>query len=326
MTDPDIPAPGTARPLRIAMLGMIPGNGHPYSWSAIVNGYDETAMARCGYPVISDYLGAQPKGSIGIPDARVTHVWTDNPEEAASVAAAALIPHVAVNPEDVIGAVDAVMIATDDGSDHVRRARPFIEAGLPVFVDKPLATSLEELRTFIGWQRAGARILSSSGLRYAPELADCLARLPGLGELRWLSGVTVKTWERYGIHLLEPLFRITGPGFESIRLETRPGLEVAHLMHRSGAQVTLPVIYDGGSAFGLIEVCGTRDFMRFRFADTYASFRRQLLAFIDFARSGRPAYPFSETIELMQILIAGQRSRSEGSRRVEIAEIASLCP
>ena len=30
---------GSAAP-RWAMLGMVDGNGHPYSWSAIFNGYD----------------------------------------------------------------------------------------------------------------------------------------------------------------------------------------------------------------------------------------------------------------------------------------------
>src|SRR5438105_270597 len=133
------PFPSAGAPLRIAMLGMIPGNGHPYSWSAIVNGFDETAMSNCPYPGIRDYMGAQPPGSVGIPEAKVTHVWTDDPREASSVAIAAQIQHVIKRPEDAIGQVDAVMIATDDGADHVRRARPFVEAGLPVFIDKPLA-------------------------------------------------------------------------------------------------------------------------------------------------------------------------------------------
>ena len=32
--------------IRLAMLGMVDGNGHPYSWSAILNGrYDAAAMA-----------------------------------------------------------------------------------------------------------------------------------------------------------------------------------------------------------------------------------------------------------------------------------------
>ena len=308
------------------MLGMIPGNGHPYSWSAIINGYDRAAMAGCPYAGIPVYLGAQPHESVRVPGVQVTHLWTDNPAEATSVAKASLIPHVVARPEDVIGHVDAVLVSTDDGTDHVRRARPFVEAGLPVFVDKPLASTLEELRTFITWEKAGARILSSSGMRYAPELTPLIANLPALGELRWLSSVTIKTWDRYGIHALEPIFRILGLGFLSVRLETRPGLEVAHLVHRSGAQVTIPVVYDGGAIFGTGQVCGTKAQVPIRFADTYHAFRNQLLSYIEFVRSGRAPYPFVDTVEMMCVIIAGIRSRTENSRRVEIAEIQAQLP
>lgn len=315
------PAPAT---LRLAMLGMIPGNGHPYSWSAIVNGYDPAAMARCPYPAIPHYLGAQPHADVRIPGAQVTHLWTDQPEEARPVAQAALIPHVVARPEDVLGHVDAVLIATDDGTDHVRRARPFVEAGLPVFVDKPLATTVDDLRTFIAWERAGRRILSSSGLRYAPELTPLLANLPALGDLRWISLVSIKTWERYGIHALEPVCRILGPGFLSVRLESQPGLEVAHLTHRSGVQVTLPVVYDGAGSFGTGQVCGTRGQAALRLADTYTAFRSQLLSFISYVRTGQAPHPFVDTVEMMCVIIAGLRSRAEQSRRVEVAEIQSL--
>ena len=312
-------------PLRLAMLGMIAGNGHPFSWSSIINGYDPTALARCPYPGIIAYMSPHASTTVGIPGARVTHVWTDDPAEASAVAATALIPHVVKTPEDVIGHVDAVFIATDDGFDHVRRARPFIEAGLPVFVDKPLATSVEDLRTFIAWEKAGARILSSSGLRYAPELDAHLGDQSGLGQLRWVSSVTAKTWERYGIHALEPVFRLIGPGFTSVRLESAPGLEIAHLTHRSGTQVTLPVIYDGAASFGTVHLCGMAGQATVRFTDTYTTFRRQLVAFVEFLQAGRSAYPFSDTVELMAVVIAGLRSRAEGSRRVDVSEIlASL--
>jgi predicted dehydrogenase len=304
------------------MLGMIPGNGHPFSWSAIINGYDPDALARCPYPGITSYLGAHAPETVGIPGARVTHVWTDDPTEAPLVAATALIPHIVQRPEDVIGRVDAVVIATDDGFDHVRRARPFVETGLPVFVDKPLATSVEELRAFIEWEKSGARILSSSGMRYAPELDPYLQGHPSVGPLRWVSSVTAKTWERYGIHALEPVFRIVGPGFASVRLESSaPDLEIAHLVHRAGVQVTLPVIRDGGATFGTIHLCGAAGQATIRCLDTYTTFRRQLLAFVEFLRAGRSEYPFEHTIELMAVIIAGLRSRAEGSRRVEIAEV-----
>lgn len=313
----------SSAPLRLAMLGMIPGNGHPYSWSAIINGYDRAAMAQCPYAGIPVYLGGQPHESVRVPGVQVTHLWTDNPAEARHVAQASLIPHVVGRPEEVIGHVNAVLVSTDDGTDHVRRARPFVEAGLPIFIDKPLATTVEDLRTFLAWKHAGRRILSSSGMRYAPELAQLIANQAALGDLRWLSFVSIKTWDRYGIHVLEPVFRILGPGFVSVRLETQPGLEVAHVLHRSGVQVTLPIIYDGGPAFGTGQVCGTKGQTTVRFADTYNAFRNQLLSYIEFVRSGQDPYPFADTVEMMCVIIAGIRSRTESSRRVEVAEIST---
>ncbi len=314
---------GADAPLRFAMLGMIAGNGHPYSWSAIVNGYDPAEMAKCPYPTIPRYLQEpSPWKRCAWTGARITHVWTDNPREAPLVAAASLIPNVVARPEDVIGQVDGVFLATDDGLNHVRRARPFIEAGLPVFVDKPLSLSIEDLQAphLLGEERR-AHPLSSSGMRYAPELDPWLADRSSLGNLRWISSVMAKAWDNYGIHALEPVFRLLGPGFVSARLESQPGLEIAHLVHRSGAQVNIPVIYDGAATFGTLHLCGLGGQVTLRLTDTYPAFRRQMVAFIDFVRSGVKPYPFAETVELMAVLIAGLRSRAEGSRRVEISEI-----
>ena len=74
--------------IRLAMLGMIEGNGHPYSWSAIVNGYNPQEMAKCPFPVIPQYLAEVPLNTMRISGARVTHVWTDDPAEAPKVARA----------------------------------------------------------------------------------------------------------------------------------------------------------------------------------------------------------------------------------------------
>lgn len=155
--------------IRFAMIGMVEGNGHPYSWSAIVNGYDAEQMKQCPYPGIPAYLNRQPKHTIGIGGAKVTHIWTDNPDDAPKVAGASLIPHIVRRPEEVIGAVDAVIIATDIGGEHAERCKPFIEAGLPVFIDKPLTDNESDLRQFAKWAEEGKPILSSSCMRYAKE-------------------------------------------------------------------------------------------------------------------------------------------------------------
>jgi hypothetical protein len=307
--------------LRIAMLGMIEGNGHPYSWSAIVNGYDAERMAACPYPAIPEYLGRQAAGSVGIAGARVTHVWTDDPEQAGLVAAASLIPQVLERPEDAIGQVDAVIIATDDGSDHCRRAAPFVEAGLPVFVDKPLATTMAELRQFWRWQGAGARLASSSGMRYAPEMAVGGLGLEELGELRWISSVTCKSWERYGIHALEAVAPLLGAGFEGVRTLGDGSGDWVDIRHRSGIRLTVAAIPDAYGSFGAVHLYGTGGERALRLRDTYTAFRNQLLEVIAFFRGGGEPVLFAETLELMAVLIAGRRSRELGGAEVLVAEI-----
>lgn len=307
--------------LKLAMLGMIEGNGHPYSWSAIVNGYDPAEMAKCPYAAIPVYLGKQPLESVRIPGARVTHVWTDNADEAPLVAKASLIANVVGKPEDVIGLVDAVVIATDDGNDHVRRARPFIEAGLPVFIDKPMATNIDDLRQFVKWQREGKVLLSTSGMRYAPEMKLSDAQRTHLGDLRWITSFTCKTWERYGIHALEAVYPLLGPGFISAQTQHQDGSDIVHLRHQSGAQITLAAIHDAYGSFGGVHLYGTKGDLSLKLTDTYSAFRAQLVAFIDMLRTGQPPFDFAQTVELMSIIIAGIQSREQNGAIVSVPSV-----
>jgi predicted dehydrogenase len=307
--------------IRLAMLGMIEGNGHPYSWSGIVNGYDPIEMRKSPYPGISAYMDREPLASVRIPGARVTHIWTDDPADAPRVAAASLIEHVVAQPEDVIGHVDAAVISTDDGTDHVRRARPFVEAGLPVFIDKPMATTIPQLRQFVQWHREGKVILSTSGLRYARELRLSDEQRGHVGELRWITSFTCKTWERYGIHALELVEPLIGPGFLTAQAHSDAGGDIVHLTHRSGVRLTLCALHDAIGSMGAVQLHGTKGHLALKFTDTYHAFRSQLLAFIEMLRTGQRPLPFEETVELMAILIAGLRSRAAGGTIIPIADI-----
>lgn len=303
------------------MLGMIEGNGHPYSWSGIVNGYNPAEMAKCPYAGIIAYMSKQPLASIRIPGARVTHIWTDDPADAPKVAAASLIEHVVSQPEDVIDHVDAVVIATDDGNDHVRRARPFIEAGLPIFIDKPMATNIADLRQFTQWHREGKVMLSTSGMRYAPEMNLNEAQRTQLGDLRWITSFTCKTWERYGIHALEAVEPLLGPGFLTVQALSDAGGDVMCLTHRCGVRVTIGVIHDAYGSFGAVHLYGTKGDLPLKLTDTYHAFRGQLVAFIDMLRTGTRPLPFEETVELMAVIIAGIRSREQGGTPIAVTDI-----
>lgn len=308
--------------IRLGMLGMVDGNGHPYSWSAIFNGYDPQEMANSPYPGISAYLDKEPKDMLRIPGVQVTHIWTDDPDDARHVAKASLIPNVVKDPQDVIGEVDAVVVATDKGYEHVERCRPFVEAGLPVFVDKPLVDNESDLEVFSQWVRQGRRIMSSSCMRYAKEFMPYRASTHDLGELRYVSISMCKSWERYGIHALEAIYPILRPGFVSVRNVGDTDKNIVHIKHNCGADVVVASISDMFGGFGALTICGTKGCAQAAFSDTFYAFKAQLEAFIHFLRTGERPFAFEETLELMKLLAAGIRSRDQHGREVMLGEIA----
>ncbi len=310
--------------IRVAMLGMVDGNGHPYSWTAILNGrYDAQVMADCGFPVIPQYLGAEPPENLGIPGVQVTHVWCDDPADAAKVARATFIPNVVERPEDVIGQVDAVIIPTDRGWEHVDRCRPFIEAGIPLFIDKPLCDRPEHLEQFIAWHDAGKAFLSTSAMRYGKEFAAARQKLPEtVGELRLVTITTPKSWERYGIHALEAVYPMFAPGdWLSVANTGTESANIVHARHASGVDVVLAAVSDMYGAFCKLAVYGTKGSLFVPFADTFFAFKAQLEGFGAYLRTGQSPVPFEETVELMKIVIAGIRSRQESGRTIHLKDL-----
>ena len=288
------------------------------------NGYNREAMTKeCPFPGIPVYLNKQPAEGFTIPGAKVTHICcTGNGGFTAEhVAHCSLIPNIVQEPADAIGHVDAVIIATDIGSEHVARARPFIEAGLPVFIDKPLTDNAADLKVFRDWVAAGKAIMSSSSMRYTKEYLPYRLSTRELGDLRFVSITTPKSWETYGIHALEGMYPILGPGFVSARNTGTPDRNVVHLKHRNGADVVIVANTDMYGGFGLLQLIGTAGHANVASGDSFFSFKSQLEAFISYLRTGRRPFPFEETVELMQILIAALRSREQGGREVPLAEI-----
>ena len=310
--------------IRLAMLGMTPGNGHPYSWSAMFNGYDQKAMTEeCPYAGIPEYLNKQPRETLAIPHAKVTHICCTGSGDFAAehVAKCSLIPNVVDNPTDVIGKVDAVVVATDIGAEHVERCRPFVEAGLPLFVDKPMVDNAEDLRVFSTWVAEGKPILSSSSMRYTKEFMPYRVSTHNLGELRYVSITTAKKWETYGIHALEAIFPILGPGFLSARNTGTKDRNVVHFKHSCGADIVVVASYDMFGGFGVLTLCGTKGHDQLDTMDSFYSFKSQLETFVAYLRTGRRPFPYAETEELMRMVIAGIQSRERGGEEVLLRDI-----
>jgi predicted dehydrogenase len=308
--------------IRLGMIGMTEGNGHPYSWSAIFNGYDKAKMtAECPFAGIPEYLNKEPEETLRITGAEVTHIYCDDRKDAEHVAKCSLIAHAVDKPEDMIGHIDAVIIGTDIGSQHVERARPFVEAGLPIFIDKPLCDNLKDLETFRKWIKVDKHpILSSSAMRYQKELLPYRISTHELGKLRLITAPMAKKWETYGIHALEAIYPLVGPGFVSTQNTGTKDRNIVHMTHKDGIDIVIGCI--NGMAYGG-PVClnGTLGSVTVKGGDTFYAFKSQLQAFIDYLRSGKPPFPFEETEELMKLVIGGIESRNNNNKKILIKDL-----
>ncbi len=137
------------------------------------------------------------------------------------------------NIEDLMGMIDAVCIEANDGGVHLERARPFIEAGIPCYIDKPFETDLERAKEIMRLARDnGVPTFSSSSLRFAPEVQQAIVD-PEVGAI---LGADVWTQAReheinpglfnYGIHGVEILYTLMNGGCQKISCAYRPGGEV----------------------------------------------------------------------------------------------------
>jgi predicted dehydrogenase len=303
--------------INLGIIGFSVDNGHPFSFASIINGFDPIRFVDSGWNTIYDYLKKRDPSEYGFTDVRVSHAWTQKPIITKQLCESCNILNTVENPHDMIGSVDAVIIARDDYETHFEMALPFLEAGLPVFVDKPLSLDIQELRAFLPYLESG-RLMSCSGMRYAMELDEARAALESYGEIKLVRGAILNSWEKYGIHMLDAIFNV---------VLSRP-MEILSLpaSHSSfaismddGSLVQIDALGDVGRCFR-VEIFGTKRITSHDITDNFSMFRRLLWHFVQSVKTGIPAIEPESTISAMRLLIAGREARKT-KRNVSLDEI-----
>ena len=270
--------------LKLGVIGSSEGNGHPYSWSAIFNGYDSVEMEKCGYPVIPRYLEQQQWPASQIKEARVTAIWTQDIALSRHIAKAAKIEHVVTCYTDMIGQVDAVLLARDDAYNHLQYAEPFLRQGIPIYIDKPIALSVNDLDKLYALEQYSGQIFTCSALRHSKQLVLTTADRQSLGYIKQISAFTPRSWSKYAVHIIEPVLNMLSEGDEIVEM-------IAHSYHRSDGSGSLAVCWSSGiqtNFFALgdghspisIRVFGTSGWKDFTFTDSFSAFKAALQAFI----------------------------------------------
>lgn len=165
-------------------------------------------------------------------------------------------------PAELVGQVDAAIVSTRDGAKHLEHARPLLEAGTPVLVDKPLAASVADARELLEIaERSSALLLSSSALRFVPEIRHFTtaggAEVSGPPRHLHVIGPADPDSEYsglffYGIHHVEAAMEILGdPAVDPASLDVRAvrrGDTVVASLRIADTEVTFTFIVPGGGS------------------------------------------------------------------------------
>ncbi|MGB9612196.1 MAG: Gfo/Idh/MocA family protein, partial [Bryobacteraceae bacterium] len=213
----------------------------------------------------------------------------------------------------LLGKVDAVLLESVDGRVHLAQFREIARSGKPVFIDKPLASTYEDAREIAELaRRFGVPWFSSSALRYSSALAG-LRSGPVDGAFVWAPGPLEPThrldlsW--YGIHAVEILYTLMGPGCEEVSRTFAPDAEIVTGRWKDGRVAAIRLVRPY-SAYGAVVFSGKQ--VRQSQQDLYTGYRGLVVQIVNFFQTRVPPVPEQETLEMFSFMDAAQRSREAG--------------
>ncbi len=231
------------------------------------------------------------------------------------------------SPEALLGRIDAVLILSLCGAAHLSRVQPFLQAGIPAYVDKPftctVADAIEMVRLA---ERTGTLLLHGSALRFADEVDKFRGLESRLGALQGLLtyGPAKRTSGNpgllhYGIHAVEVLYALMGPGCTNVTAVHTDGADVVTGRWRDGRLATVRGALTGATAYGVMGFCEQAVYRSH--VSTRNAYRNLLRAMIESFTAGRPLVPYVEILEVTRFVLAALASEVSGGRPVELESL-----
>jgi predicted dehydrogenase len=222
--------------------------------------------------------------------------------------------------EELCQNVDCVLLESVDGRPHLEQVKSVLKAGKPVFIDKPMAGSLADvIEIFRLAKEAKVPVFSSSALRFAKDTQAI--RNGSIGQVNYVETYGPCEIEKhhpdlfwYGIHGVEAMFTVLGPGCESVQRGTTPDgkIEVTGTW-KNGAKG----IYREDKKFhGLAR--GEKGEASAGSFDGYVPLVAEITKF--FKTGVAPVSP-DETIEIFAFMQAADESKAKGGAPVKISDV-----
>jgi predicted dehydrogenase len=303
----DEPAkPQAKAPLRAGIIGL--DTSHCTAFTGLLNAKDAPESLQ-GVRVVAAY----PGGSPDIPDSKNrVGKYTEQMRTQYGV-------KIVDSIEELLKEVDVVLLESVDGRPHLRQVIPVLKAGKPVFIDKPIAASLADaILIFELAKQQNVPCFSSSGLRFSPGIRG-MKDNKKLGKVLGCEAFSPCSTEPhhpdlfwYGIHGVETLYTIMGPGCVKVVRTHTPGADVVTGTWKDGRIGTFRGIRAGHADFGAT-VYGSKAILP---SGGFGGYRPLVEEIVAFFKSGKAPVSAEETIELVAFMEAADESKRQGGAPV----------
>jgi predicted dehydrogenase len=296
-------APAGAADLRVGIIGL--DTSHVVAFTKSLNdpaSPDHVAGGR----VVAAFKGGSP--DVPASASRVDKFTAD----LQSTYGIRIVPTIA----ELCDLVDVVLLESVDGRVHLAQAREVLRRGKRLFIDKPMAASFADAKELARLAKeSGTPWFSASSLRFAPEYQAFLAD-PAHDRVLGVEAHGPASLEPtnpglfwYGIHTVETLFTLMGPGCVSVSMTSSADFDLAVGTWRDGRIGSVKGLRKGNPDYGAL-VYGEKAVVHLAVKEvSYVALVRQIM---DFFRTGTSPVPPDETLEIMAFMDAAERSRSNG--------------
>jgi predicted dehydrogenase len=242
--------------------------------------------------------------------------------------------------DELLKRVDVLMIMSIDGRAHLEQVRPILKAGKPVYIGRPLAASLGDVvEIFRLAKEYNVPCFSCSQHRFSPGFIG-MRNHPEVGQVLGCDvygGCPTEPhhpdlfW--HGVHCVETLYTIMGPGCETVTRTTTPDAEFIVGVWKDGRVGTYRGIKIGALKYSAT-VFGDKGVSTAGIYghglpvkgvvptnDEYMGYKGLAIEMAKFFKTGQPPVSAAETTEMFAFMEAAHESKRLGGVTVKIADV-----
>jgi predicted dehydrogenase len=249
----------------------------------------------------------------------VDYIWGETDVFAKKTAEIGLIPNIVTNPKDMLGKIDAVIVDHRHAKYHLKAALPFIERGIPAFIDKPLCYRFEEGRDFLAIAKKHKTPVTSfsilprqkSFIRFIKDMQQAgdivVATLYGPADIKSEYGGVFF----YGIHQVDVAIKAFGYDVKQVLVTNTGKIAVAQLLYSKGLKVYLNLIKTGSTQFSVTAI-GTNKTVHQLLSFDDNAYLSGVKEFTKMFKTGQEPQTHEQMLKPIQILEAMQKSIKTG--------------